>query len=92
MLLLSRPFHAVAVSRAGRPAEALRIIEEAEVHGIARFTPKSAARWDPARKEFVDFDPPDQGRDISEFMWDYVARVPDVCELQTGVCNPNIVF
>jgi subtilisin family serine protease len=70
----------------------LRIIDEAEVHGIAQFTAKSAARWDPVRKEFVDIHAPDEGRDISEFMWDYVARVPAVCELQTGPCNPTIVF
>lgn len=70
----------------------LRIIDEAEVHGIAKFTARSAARWDPARKEFVDITPPDEGRDISEFMWDYVARVPAICELRTGPCNPTIAF
>jgi subtilisin family serine protease len=74
-------------------ANRLRIIDEAEVHGIARFTFKSAARWDPGVNEFVDFDPSDDGRDISEFMYDYVARVPDVCEFQTsGTCDPTIIF
>ena len=70
----------------------LRIINEADVHGIAQFSPRSAARWDPVRKEFADFDPPEQGHDISEFIWDYVARVPSVCELLPSPCNPTIVF
>ena len=68
------------------------IINEADVHGIAQFSPRSAARWDPVRKEFADFDPPEQGHDISEFIWDYVARVPSVCELLPSPCNPTIVF
>ncbi len=71
----------------------LRIIEEAEVHGKALLTFKSTARWDRAANEFVDCDSNDNERDISEFMWDYVARVPDVCEYQTSAtCSPTIVF
>jgi hypothetical protein len=49
-------------------------------------------RWNRAKKEFVDFDPHEDGIDIAEFIYDYVARVPDVCEFQSSPCNQTIIF
>jgi subtilisin family serine protease len=68
----------------------LRIIENADVHGTAQFVPGMSTRWN--GNEFVDFDPHEDGFDISDFIYDYVARVPDVCQFQPSPCNQNIIF
>jgi hypothetical protein len=70
----------------------LRVIEEADVHGEARFSDTLAGKWDKTRKEFVDFDPQKQGMDIADFIADYVARIPDPCEFRPSPCNSTIIF